>query len=148
MIRGCSVLLTSVLCCGVVFAASDDYARSAFRRLSYEDWASLSGSARREIFIRLSYDRKAEFTRKHIVRWRELHRPELTESQLRVIDEILSCVSSEMYESAAKVNRSGGYTHLPLPWHLQQLLASAEAVLSSQQIHELLFMNEGDVEGF
>jgi hypothetical protein len=129
-----------------VVLASPASAQKSFNRISYSDWAALSGNARREIFVRLSNERKAEFTREHILRWRQAHGRELTDSQRRLIREMLEYVSPKMYDyMAEQVKVYGPYTNV-LPQTMRDLFAEAQVAFSSQQIHELFFMNEADLQ--
>ena len=102
-----------------------------FEGLTYLEYMSLNTDARRQVFNKISVDKKADLVRAQVVSWREVHRKELNEDQLASIDELLTIIDPEFYTAQKSAGKQ---------LHLQEVTERANILFAPEQIRELMFL--------
>jgi hypothetical protein len=67
-------------------------------RIEYDSFRAKSWPERISIFNAISAEERAELVRTHISRWLSLHRHELADEQIEIVEENISFISSALYE--------------------------------------------------
>jgi hypothetical protein len=66
-------------------------------RLDYDSFRTKSWSERVSLFNRISAEERAELVRTHIRRWLSLHRHELTDEQIAIVEENIAFIRADLY---------------------------------------------------
>ena len=67
-------------------------------RIEYDSFRAKSWPERISIFNAISAEERAELVRTHVSRWLSLHRHELTDEQIAIVEENIAYISSALYE--------------------------------------------------
>jgi len=67
-------------------------------RIDYDLFRTKSWPERIAIFNAISAEERAELVRTHVTRWLSLHRHELTDEQIEIVEENIAFISSALYE--------------------------------------------------
>jgi hypothetical protein len=87
--------------------------------------------ARRQVFNKISAEKKVELVRAQVESWREAHRKELNEDQLASIDEMLTIINPELYAAPKSPDRQ---------LQMQELMERANVRFTPEQIRELMLL--------
>ena len=66
-------------------------------RIDYDSFRAKSWAERVALFNAISAEERAELVRTHISRWLSLHRHELTDEQIKIVEENIAFISTELY---------------------------------------------------
>lgn len=112
-------------------APGDPAAGSTFERLTHREYMSLDAEARRQVFNKVSADKKAELVRAQVESWREAHRQELNADQLASIDEMLAILDPELYATQKSPDRQ---------LQMQEIIERANVRFAPEQFRELVLL--------
>lgn len=102
--------------------------------IDYDDFRRTTWDERVALFSALSPDEKAELVRSQIAGWLHRHRMELTEPQVRILEEAIELTSPAMY---------GRGKPDPLAARMKDLENRARGVLTHAQVIDALTMQWG-----
>ncbi len=66
-------------------------------RIDYDSFRTKSWAERVSLFNSISAEERAELVRTHISRWLSLHRHELTDEQIAILQENIAFISTDLY---------------------------------------------------
>jgi hypothetical protein len=101
-------------------------------RIEYDSFRAKSWQERITLFNAISAEERAELVRTHVSRWLSLHRHELTDEQIAIVEENIACINSALYElprDEALVSR------------FLDLVKRTETLLSLEQMRDALTMH-------
>jgi hypothetical protein len=110
---------------------SDPPAGNTFERLTYREYMSLDTEARRQVFNKISLEKKVELVRAQVECWREAHRKELNEDQLASIDEMLTAIDAELYAAQKSPEKQ---------LQMHEIIGRVNVRFTPEQIRELVLL--------
>lgn len=66
-------------------------------RIDYDSFRGKTWAERLAVFNAISAEERAELVRTHIARWLRLHRHELTDEQISIVEENIAFIRAELY---------------------------------------------------
>jgi len=66
-------------------------------RIDYDSFRAMGWAERVSLFNSVSAEERAELVRIHISRWLNLHRHELTDEQIAIVEENIAFIRTELY---------------------------------------------------
>ena len=67
-------------------------------RIDYDSFRAQSWAERISLFNAISAEERAELVRTHVSRWLNVHRRELTDEQIAIVEENIAYISPALYE--------------------------------------------------
>ena len=100
-------------------------------RIDYDSFRAKSWAERVSLFNAISAEERAELVRTHISRWLSLHRHELTDEQITIVEDNIAFISTDLYALPPDQDLISRYL---------DLAERTALVLSREQVRDALTM--------
>jgi len=99
--------------------------------IDYDTFHAMSWPERLSVFNAVSAEERADLVRTHVSRWLSLHRHELTQEQIAIVEENIAFIRSALYAVPRNEDLINGYLELG---------KRTAALLSPDQVRDALTM--------